>query len=207
LPRASDLIEQLIEYAGRHSLGPYGATGMALKGELAIARDDAKAGVELLRTALATMHVEQYNVLLTVFIGVLVEGLRKTGQFEEALLTIDDGIARATNSGTAFYRSELLRIKAQILVSMPRPDRMSAMGCLTEAIAVAREQSALALELRSATTLARLLSESGQRGQARQVLTLVYDRFTEGYETMDLQIARQTLEDQAREPMLAGQRR
>ena len=197
LQTASDLIEQLIEYAGRHSLGPYGATAMALKGELAVARDDDKAGVELLRTALATMHVEQYNVLLTVFIGLLAEGLRKTGQFEEALLTIDDGIARATNSGTAFYRSELLRIKAQILVSMPRPDRMSAMGCLTEAIAVAREQSALALELRSATTLARLLSESGQRDQARHVLTIVYDRFTEGYETMDLRIARQTLEDLA----------
>jgi predicted ATPase/DNA-binding winged helix-turn-helix (wHTH) protein len=197
LPRASDLVEQLIEYAGRHSLGPYGATAMALKGELAVARDDNKAGVELLRTALATMHVEQYNVLLTVFIGVLAEGLRKTGQFEEALLTIDDGIARATNSGTAFYRSELLRIKAQILVSMPRPDRMSAMGCLTEAIAVAREQSALALELRSATTLARLHSESGQRDQARLVLTIVYDRFTEGYETMDLRIARKTLEDLA----------
>jgi predicted ATPase/DNA-binding winged helix-turn-helix (wHTH) protein len=197
LSRAAELIKQLIEYAGRHSLGPYGATGVALKGELAIARDDSKAGVELLRTALATMHAERYNVLLTVFIGVLAEGLRKTGQFEEALVTIDDGIARATNSGTAFYLSELLRTKAQILVSMPRPDRMSAMGCLTEAIAFAREQSALALELRSTTTLARLLSESGQRGQARQVLTLVYDRFTEGYETADLRIARQILEDLA----------
>jgi predicted ATPase/DNA-binding winged helix-turn-helix (wHTH) protein len=197
LSRAAELIKQLIEYAGRHSLRPYGATGIALSGELAIARDDSKAGVELLRTALATMHAEQYNVLLTVFIGVLAEGLRKTGQFEEALLTINDGIARAANSGTAFYWSELLRIKAQILVSMPGPDRMSALSCLTEAIAVAREQSALALELRSATTLARLLSESGQRGQARQALTLVYDRFTEGYETADLRIARQILEDLA----------
>jgi hypothetical protein len=42
-----------------------------------------------------------------------------------------------------------------------------------------------------------LLAESGQREQARYVLTLVYDRFTEGFETMDLRIARQTLEDLA----------
>jgi predicted ATPase/DNA-binding winged helix-turn-helix (wHTH) protein len=197
LPRASDLIEQLIEYAGRHSLGPYAVTGFALKGELAIVRDDAKAGVDLLRTALATLRAEQYNVLLTVFIGVLAEGLRKTGKFEEALLTIDDGIALVTNSGVAFYWAELLRIKAQILVSMPQPDRKSAMGYLTEAIAVARQQTALALELRSATTLARLLSGSGQRDQARNVLTLVYDRFTEGFETADLRIARQILKDLA----------
>jgi predicted ATPase len=42
-----------------------------------------------------------------------------------------------------------------------------------------------------------LLAESGQRDQARHALTLVYDRFTEGFETMDLRIARQTLEDLA----------
>jgi predicted ATPase len=197
LPRASNLIEQLIEYAGRHSLGPYVATGIALKGELAIARDDAEAGVDLLRAALATLRAERYNVLLTVLIGDLAEGLRRTGKFEEALRTIDDGIALVTNSGVAFYWAELLRTKAQILVSMPQPDRVSAMGYLTEAIAVARKQTALALELRSATTLARLLSDSGQRDQARKVLTLVYDRFTEGFETADLRIARQVLEDLA----------
>ncbi|HJZ22710.1 MAG TPA: transcriptional regulator, partial [Bradyrhizobium sp.] len=39
LPRASDLIEQLIAYAGRYSLEPYRADGVALRGELAIARD------------------------------------------------------------------------------------------------------------------------------------------------------------------------
>jgi hypothetical protein len=31
--------------------------------------------------------------------------------------------------------------------------------------------------------LARMLSEGGQRGPARHTLALVYDRFTEGYET------------------------
>ena len=55
------------------------------------------------------------------------------------------------------------------------------MNCLTEALAVARAQSALAWELRSTMVLARLLSEDGQREQARQTLALVYDRFTEGF--------------------------
>jgi hypothetical protein len=47
------------------------------------------------------------------------------------------------------------------------------------------------------TTLARLLADSGLRDQARHVLTLAYDRFTEGFETADLRIARQVLEDLA----------
>ena len=89
--------------------------------------------------------------------------------------------------------AELLRIKARILAAMPQHGRESAMNCLTEALAVAKAQSALALELRSTIDLARLLAEAGQRDQARHDLALVYDRFTEGFETADLKIARQLL--------------
>jgi predicted ATPase len=43
--------------------------------------------------------------------------------------------------------------------------------------------------------LARLLCEGGQRDQAREALALVYGRFTEGFETADLKLARALLED------------
>ena len=123
----------------------------------------------------------------------MAEGLRKTGQLAEALFTINGAIARATNSGVEFNLPDLLRIKSQILAA--QDDRESAMNCLTEALTVARAQSALAWELRSTMALAGLLSEDGQRDQARQALALVYDRFTEGFETADLRLARALLED------------
>jgi tetratricopeptide (TPR) repeat protein len=193
LPAAGDLIEQLIAHARRYSLAPYRALGIALKGELAIARDEPEAGLELLRSALETVRAQQYNILITILIRASAEGLRKTGQFEEALFAINGAIARATNSGVEFDLPELLRIKSKILSA--RHDRESAMNCLTEALAVARAQCALAWELRSTTALARMLSESGQRDQARHTLALVYDRFTEGFETADLKLARTLLED------------
>ena len=193
LPGASDLIEQLIVYAGRYSLAPYLAHGIALKGELAIARDEPEAGLDLLRGALESLRAQQYNIPITGFIGALAEGLRKTGQFEEALLTVNGGIARATNSGMELNLSELLRIKSQVLAA--RHDHEEAMKCLTEALVVARAQSALAWELRSTMVLARMLCEGGQRDQAREALALVYDRFTEGFETADLKLARALLED------------
>jgi predicted ATPase len=77
---------------------------------------------------------------------------------------------------------------------MSQDDREQAMGCLTEALEVARAQSALSFELRSTMDLARLLFEAGQRDQARQSLSLVYDRFTEGFQTADLRAARSLLE-------------
>ena len=90
--------------------------------------------------------------------------------------------------------AELLRIKAQILAAIPQYGRDSVMNCLTEALTVAKAQSALALELRSTIDLAHLLAEGGQRDQARHDLALIYGRFTEGFETADLRIARQLME-------------
>jgi predicted ATPase/DNA-binding winged helix-turn-helix (wHTH) protein len=197
LERAADLIERLIAYAGRYSLAPYRAVGMALRGKLAVIRDEAAAGLILLRDALETLHAEQHNILVTVFTSALAEGLWKTGQFDEALVTINGAVARAASCGATFDMAELLRIKGQILATMPQPDRISAANCLMQSIAVAREQSALAWELRSATALARLLFENGQRDQARDSLAPVYDRFTEGFETADLRIARQLIHDLA----------
>jgi predicted ATPase len=192
-PGVSDLIEQLIVHARRYSIAPYRAFGIALKGELAIARDEPEAGLDLLRSALETLRAQEFDLLIPGFIGVLAEGLRKTGQLEEALFTINGAIARATNSGVEMDLPELLRIKSQVLAA--RHDRESAVNCLTEALTVARAQSALAWELRSTMALARMLSEDGQRDQARHTLALVYDRFTEGFETADLRLARALLED------------
>jgi predicted ATPase len=192
LPRARSLIEQLLAYASRYSLEPFQAAGLALKGELAIACDETEGGIALLRDALKSMH-EYYQLLVPAFTSALAEGLRKTGRFEEALSTIDDAISGAVNSGVKIELSEMLRIKSLIFAA--KTDRESAICCLTEAIKIARTQSALAFELRSTMDLARLRCEAGQRDQARHDLALVYDRFTEGFQTADLKEARVLLEN------------
>jgi predicted ATPase/DNA-binding winged helix-turn-helix (wHTH) protein len=195
LETAGDYVERLIEHAGRHSIEPYRATGLGLKGALAVARDDVVSGVGLLRSAVATLSAKKLNNQLTPFAGTLAEALRMTGQVEEALLTVNDVIARAADCGSTFDMPELLHIKAQILAAMPQHSRASVVNFLTEAIELARVQFALALELRSTMTLARLLSEDGQRQQAHRELVAVYERFTEGFQTQDLKRARKLIEE------------
>jgi predicted ATPase/DNA-binding winged helix-turn-helix (wHTH) protein len=196
-PSADDFAGRLIEYARRHSLEPYRATGLGLRGVLAIARDQPETGVDLLRNALEILAVKKLHLWLLTFTGALAEGLCKIGQVEEALLAIDGAIARATDCGTTYWMAELLRTKAQVLAAMPEHGQAAATNCLTEALAVARAQSAIALELRSTMALARLLAKGPQRDQARRDLALVYGRFTEGFETADLKVARKLLEDLA----------
>jgi predicted ATPase/DNA-binding winged helix-turn-helix (wHTH) protein len=188
---------RLIEYAGRHSIEPYRAVGLGLKGAVAITRDELKTGIDLLRAALEILTTLRLNIFVTEFMGALADGQRKHGQVEEALLTINHAIGRAKDCGSTYDMAELLRVKAQILAAIPHYDRDSIVNCLTEALAVAKLQSALALELKSTIALARLLAEGEQRDQAHHDLALVYDRFTEGFETADLRTARQLMKDLA----------
>jgi NAD(P)-dependent dehydrogenase (short-subunit alcohol dehydrogenase family) len=51
------------------------------------------------------------------------------------------------------------------------------------------------LELRAATSLARLWSDRGKNAEARDLLAPIYGWFTEGFETLDLKEARMLLDE------------
>ena len=58
-----------------------------------------------------------------------------------------------------------------------------------------RQQGVLSLELRSATSLARLWQQQGRGTEAYELLTPVYDRFSEGFETADLRAAKALIDE------------
>ena len=57
-----------------------------------------------------------------------------------------------------------------------------------------RRQGALSWELRAATSLSRLQSDRGNSNDALVLLQPVYDRFTEGFDTIDLKAAKLLLD-------------
>jgi predicted ATPase len=58
-------------------------------------------------------------------------------------------------------------------------------------------QSAKSLELRAVISLSRLWQRLGKRDEARQMLAEIYNWFTEGFDTADLQEAKALLEELA----------
>jgi predicted ATPase len=76
-------------------------------------------------------------------------------------------------------------------------DAAEAASWLQQAIHTARNQQAKSLELRAATSLARLWRNQGRRPQAHDLLAPVYGWFTEGFYTADLKDAKALLEELA----------
>jgi predicted ATPase len=66
---------------------------------------------------------------------------------------------------------------------------------LCQALAIAREQESPSLEVRAATSLARLWVDQGRSREARDLLTPVYGWFTEGFATQDMKEAKALLEE------------
>jgi predicted ATPase len=58
---------------------------------------------------------------------------------------------------------------------------------------MARHQQARGLELRAAISLSRLWQRQGRHHAARELLVGIYDWFTEGFDTADVQEARALL--------------
>jgi predicted ATPase len=141
------------------------------------------------------LHVLRYELLTTAFMTAIAEGLAMMGRFDEAIRAIDETIAVVERNGDLFTMPELLRIKGSIFFSAQRFAPLEAEACFLTSLDLAARQSALAWELRTATSLALLRAGQGRRDEAREVLAPVYARFTEGLDNADLTAARNLLDD------------
>ena len=96
----------------------------------------------------------------------------------------------------AWNTPEALRVDAELLLWHAAPGAVEAAEAkLLRALGIARVQSALSWELRSATSLARLWRRRGRATEARDLLAGIYWKFGEGFGTSDLIRARNMMTD------------
>ena len=106
---------------------------------------------------------------------------------------VRQGLELSARTKQGFFRPDMLRVEAEIALGLGQIDLRTARARLESAIALAREQSALALEWRAACSLAQLLADNGELPEARQLLGGRYAAFSEGFDTRDLQAGKRLL--------------
>jgi tetratricopeptide (TPR) repeat protein len=185
-------VDRIILESRRHALDFLQTIGQAVKGVVIIARGDTRDGLRLLQSSVGKMHSDRYGPQ-TDFSIQLADALAAVEQYDDALNTIDRAISRAGHHNLMLEMPDMLRVKAEVLISMRSPDFARAERYMKQSLELARRQAALGLELRTAVSLARLWLRQGRPDVARGVLAPVHARFTEGFNSHLLTTARDLL--------------
>ncbi len=183
----------LLALASEQNFVEYLALGTFVQGWAQTQHGQIEAGVAAMRQGLAARRATGREAEESDLIAVLAEALGKTGPAEEGLTLLNQALAVGADSGMADWAAELYRLKGELLLSLSAENRDEAEANYEEAIAVARRQQAKSLELRAATSLARLWQGQHKHAEARELLEPVYDWFTEGFDTPDLIEAKELL--------------
>jgi predicted ATPase len=194
LETADQSITMLIDIATSRNAPFWGIFGRCFRGKLFVIRGEFAQGCALLRPELEFCERAGWPIWYPEFMSALAEGLAGLGQVAEARAAVDKGLASADHGGELSYCPELLRLRGELLLqhAIDQPG-FGPEQCFLAAFCLARRQGALALELRAALSLARLRITLDRHDEARQILTPIYSRFAEGWDTADLKAAEHLL--------------
>jgi predicted ATPase len=124
---------------------------------------------------------------------LLAEAYGKSGNVKQGLELVAEALSVIDQTEARRSEAEAHRARGTLLLQQDVPDEQQAETCFHQALDVAREQQAKSLELRAATSLARLWQPQDKRQEAYDLLAPVYEWFTEGFDTADLQEAKRLL--------------
>jgi predicted ATPase len=129
---------------------------------------------------------------------LLAEAAGHAGQVGEGLRLLAEALTALEESRRGDLLAEVYRLQGELLLRYAVPEAAQAEACFHQALTVARRQQAKSWELRAAMSLSRLWQCQGKRAEAYELLAPIYGWFTEGFDTADLQEAKDLLAELSR---------
>jgi class 3 adenylate cyclase/predicted ATPase len=217
---AQDRAEEGIRLASAHGFAPLVSAGTSRRGWALAEQGQTEEGLRQMRQGLAARQMTGAGLAQPYFLALQAEVYGKAGQREQALALLAEALAAVQRGEERRWDAELHRLKGELTLqkgardwrletsppssqapSLKPPDpsgvAQEAEECFLKAIELARKQQAKSLELRATTSLARLWRQQGKQHEARNTLAEIYDWFTEGFDTKDLQEAKALLDSLA----------
>jgi tetratricopeptide (TPR) repeat protein len=199
--KLDDLLKRAreIELLGRENSLPvlWILLAPATSGQALIRGGKPAEGIAPLKASITAFEAIGGHVRIPTMKTFLAEGTALTGDLDNALHLIDEITAQVERPGweERLFYAETLRLKGWILSL--KSDLEAAERNFLASLDCARHQQAKSLELRTSTSLARLWQSQGKRQDAYELLAPVYNWFTEGFDTKDLQDAKVLLDELA----------
>ncbi len=168
------------------------------QGWLLVMQGQTEEGLKLLAQGQENYEMTQEKNMRCYLWGVIADTYFQAGLFEKGLTVVNDGLAGLPKDTGHFAKAELNRLKGELLLKLKPDNKTTPEKYFLQAIDIAKEQEAKSLELRATMSLSRLWQEEGKTAGAQQELATIYNWFTEGFDTADLQAAKTLLEDLSR---------
>jgi predicted ATPase len=187
--------EEAIELATEQGIAMVRAVGTIMLGWVRLREGQKAEGSRQIHKGVDAYRATGASFQLPHFLVPVAEAARVRGRPEEGLDVLADAMAIVENTGERYLEAELHRLQGELLLDRSPGDHGPAEGAFQKALSVARAQQAKSLELRSATSLARLWQAQGKTTAARDLLAPVYQSFSEGFDTPDLKSANALLDE------------
>jgi tetratricopeptide (TPR) repeat protein len=186
---AREHAEQSLALASKYQAHYYRAWAAILVNyALALEQPDEEC-IGRLRESISEFKASSARLRLPYYLSLLAQIYGKARRLEEGLACIDEALAEARAHNERWWDAELHRLRGEFLL-LRGADTSDGEAAILRAIEIARSQHARSLELRATMSLARLWITQNRADDARRRLGDVYNWFTEGFETPDLQAAR-----------------
>lgn len=195
VPEVSMRAEQMIALSIHEDFAAHRAKGEMFRGWARCRLGEVERGILELNKGLEALRALATNEDLPVFLDMLAECCALGGRPHEGLSALEVAFAEAEDAALRYWLAELLRRKGELLLKAGAEHDGRAETCFDDALRIARQQEARSLELRTATSYSRLLRRRGETGAAHDLLSRVYDWFTEGFDTVDLAMAKACLDE------------
>jgi predicted ATPase/DNA-binding winged helix-turn-helix (wHTH) protein len=185
----------LVDRAEQHALEVWRIYGNCFRAQLLIQRGDVDAGLRLLGPAVDELRKAGFAQYLTPFLIVLAEGLARSGRILRGLDAIEEAFGRSEQNQEGWCFAEILRVQGELILRTHAPrSAAEAEEHFLQSIDSARRQQTPSWELRTAMSIAELWRGCDKPAAAEQLLSSVYNKFSEGFETNDLKRARALIE-------------
>jgi predicted ATPase len=184
--------DQMVGLATDQRLGEYRAKGLLYGGWAQALRGDVPGGLQEMRVALAWEEEAGTPEDFPLYYEMFAEVCGRAGRFDEGLDAVSKGFAQAERARIIYWNAELHRRRGELLLAAGA-DRGTVANCFEHALTDARAHGALVLELRAATSLARLRRAEGRSGASVAYLRAAYAGFSRDLDAPDLRDARAVL--------------
>jgi class 3 adenylate cyclase/predicted ATPase len=185
-----------IAFAKERGLAMVVAVGQIMHGAARAMLNPSNEAITEMRVALAAYRATGARFQITSHLILLAQALTACGRHDEGLSALHEAGALVEETGERYVVAEINRLRGNLLLA--QGEGVTAVeASYSKALEVSRAQEARSFELRAASDLARLWAEHGERGRAADLLEPIYDRFTEGLDTIDLKEAKALLDSLA----------